>query len=129
MQINVTTRHGHLNEATQEKFVTKAEKLLRLFDRLSAIEVVVDLKDANKPRVDVNVSAEHKHDFVSHDQGDNLIAVFDSALHKMEQQLRRYKDKVQTRNRDASVKRIEDDTAAGETAEAVADDSFDDSDD
>lgn len=128
MQINVTTRHGHLNEATQEKFTSKAEKLLKLFDRLTSIEIVVDLKDTHKPRVDVNVSAEHKHDFVSHDQGDNLIAVFDSALHKMEQQLRRYKDKVQHRNRDGASKRIEDD-AVGGGAEAVADDGFDDTDD
>ena len=111
MQINVTTRHGHLNEATQEKITTKAEKLLKFFDRLTAIEVVVDLKDSHKPRVDVNVNAEHKHDFVSHDQGDNLIAVADSALHKMEQQLRRYKDKVQNRHRDAAGKRVEDEPA------------------
>ncbi|TWT30414.1 Ribosome hibernation promoting factor [Posidoniimonas corsicana] len=110
MQINVTTRHGHLNEATQEKLTAKAEKLQRFFERLSAIEIVVDLKDPHRPRVDVNVSAEHKHDFVSHDQGDNLIAVADSALHKMEEQLRRYKEKVQNRHRDASVKRLEDET-------------------
>lgn len=107
MQINVTTRHGHLNEATQEKLTAKAEKLLRYFERLSSIEVVVDLKVAARPRVDINVSAEHRHDFVAHDQGDNLLAVADSAIAKMEQQLKRYKEKVQDHHRQPQAKRME----------------------
>ena len=117
MQINVTTRHGHLTETTQERLVAKAEKLVRFFERLTAIEVIVDLKDAAKPRVDIKVSAEHKHDFISHDQADNLLTAVESAVHKMEQQLRRYKEKVQTRGRDHNAKRQEQ-----VTEEAVADD-------
>ncbi len=107
MQINVTTRHGHLNESTQERLVSKVEKLIRFFERLTAIEVVVDLKDSSKPRVDINVSAEHKHDFVAHDEADNLLSAVESAVHKMEQQLRRYKEKVQTRGRAPGAKRQE----------------------
>ena len=41
MQVRVSTRHGHLSDATQAKIATKAEKLLRIFDRLMEIEVVV----------------------------------------------------------------------------------------
>lgn len=108
MQINVTTRHGHLNEATQEKLTAKAEKLLKYFERLTSIELIVDLKDSHRPRVDVSVSAEHKHDFLGHAEADNLIAAADSALHKVEQQLRRYKEKVQERHRDGAAKRIEE---------------------
>lgn len=107
MQINITMRHGHLSESSQERVLAKAEKLNRIFDRLTAIEVVVDLKDPAKPRVDINVSAEHKHDFVAHDQADNLLTALESAVHKMEQQLRRYKEKVQTRGRDPGPKRQE----------------------
>ncbi|MEM6330325.1 MAG: ribosome-associated translation inhibitor RaiA [Planctomycetota bacterium] len=107
MQITVTMRHGHLGDSTQERVKAKAEKLTRLFDRLTSIELVIDLKDAAKPRVDLNVSAEHKHDFVSHDQADNLLSAVESAVHKMEQQLRRYKDKVQTRGRDPNAKRMD----------------------
>jgi putative sigma-54 modulation protein len=107
VQIQVTARHGHLNEATQQKLTSKAEKLLKFYDRLSAIQIVVELKDPSRPRVDINVSADHKHDFVAHDQGDNLIAVADSALNKMEQQLRREKEKELSRNRDATGKRMD----------------------
>lgn len=112
MQIQVTTRHGHLKDSTREKITAKAEKLLKFFERLTAIEVVVDLNESDRPRVDIKVSAEHKHDFVSHDQGDNLLSVVDSALHKIEQQLRRYKDRVQSRHRDAPAKRMDEGVVA-----------------
>lgn len=107
MQIRVTTRHGHLNEKTQEKVTTKVEKLPRFFDRLTAIEVVVDVKESAVTRVDIKASAEHMHEFVSHDESENLLTAVESAVHKMEQQLRRYKDRLQHRHRDGSAKRAE----------------------
>ena len=45
VQIQVSTRHGQLSEASQTKIAGKAEKLLRIFERLTAIDMVVDLKD------------------------------------------------------------------------------------
>jgi putative sigma-54 modulation protein len=99
VQIEITTRHGHLSEASQEKISAKAEKLLRIFDRLMAIEVVLDLTDEARPEVEIKVSAEHKHDFVARDQSDNLMSSVDTAVHKVEQQLRKYKEKVQDRHR------------------------------
>jgi putative sigma-54 modulation protein len=99
VQIEITTRHGHLSDASQEKITAKAEKLLRIFERLMAIEVVVDLTDEDRPHVEFNVSAEHKHDFVARDQSDNLMGSVDTVVHKLEQQLRKYKEKVQDRHR------------------------------
>lgn len=107
MQLSITTRHGHLNEATQAKLRAKAEKLGRFFDRIMSIEIVVDLSDAQQPKVDLNVSAEHKHDFVAHEQGDNLLAAFEAAERKVEEQLRRYKERVQERNRNPEARRHE----------------------
>lgn len=95
MQINVSTRHGHLSESSQEKIRAKLEKMTRLFERLSAIEVTVDLEHKDAPHVDLRVSAEHKHDFVATESGGELMAVLDGAIHKIEQQLRKYKQKVQ----------------------------------
>jgi putative sigma-54 modulation protein len=103
-----------LSEATQEKIRAKAEKLGRFFDRLMSIEVIVDLKDSEKPSVDVNVSAEHKHDFVAHEQADNFHAALDACVQKIEQQLRKYKERVQERHRDPNVRRPAEATAAAE---------------
>ena len=107
MQIQVSTRHGHLSEATQQRVAAKAEKLLRFFERLMTVEIVVDLEDKARPRVDIQVSAEHKHDFVAHEQLDELMATVDAAVQKMEQQLRKYKEKVQERHRQPDARRQE----------------------
>ena len=50
MQINISARHGHLSDATRDKITAKVEKLARLFERLSAIEVTVDLEHEQNPR-------------------------------------------------------------------------------
>lgn len=100
MQVRVSTRHGQLSDASQSKITAKAEKLLRIFERLTDIQVVVDLKDEQHPKVDLQVSAEHKHDFVASESSAELMAAVDAAVHKIEQQLRKYKDKVVERHRD-----------------------------
>jgi putative sigma-54 modulation protein len=99
VQIRVSTRHGQLNDESQAKITEKAEKLLRFFDRLTDIEVVVDLSDHRKLVVDLKVSAEHKHDFAASADGPELMTVLDAAIQKMEQQLRKYKNKLVERGR------------------------------
>ena len=99
MQINISVRHGQLSDATRGKITAKVEKLARLFERLSAIEVTVDLEHEQTPVVDMRVSAEHKHDFVAAEQSTSLMAALDGVIHKLEQQLRKYKEKVQDHHR------------------------------
>ncbi len=99
MEIKISTRHGHVSETTQAKITEKVEKLTRFFERLTAIEVTVDLEHRDAPTVDLKVSAEHKHDFVATNRSDELMASIDKVVDKMEQQLRKYKQKVQDRHR------------------------------
>jgi putative sigma-54 modulation protein len=105
VQIKISTRHGHLSDESQKRITTKAEKLLKIFDRLTAIEVVIDLTDSATPKVDLQVSAEHKHDFVAHHQSDSLMGSLDVVLHRMEQQLRKYKEKAVERHRNTDSHR------------------------
>lgn len=104
MQINISARHGHLSDATRAKISAKVERLARLFERLTAIEVTVDLEHAELPVVDIKVSAEHKHDFVADERADGLMAALDATIHKVEQQLRKYKEKVVERHRNTTAK-------------------------
>ena len=107
MQIQISARHGSLSEATQAKVIAKVERLTRLFERLTAIEVTVDLTRRDAPLVDVKVSAEHKHDFVAVCQSLELMAGIDDVVEKMEQQLRKYKQRVQDRHRGSGRRPIE----------------------
>ncbi len=100
MQIKVSTRHGHLGEDTQQFIRDKAEKLLRFFDRITSIEVTVDLSNQDgQYHVEFLVNAEHKHDFVAHETHSDILAAVDLLLEKLEKQLRRYKEKIQDRRR------------------------------
>lgn len=107
MQIKISTRHGHLSDDTQAKIKEKLEKLLRFYDRLTAIDVTVDLERRDAPNVDLRVSAEHKHDFVAESRALELMASMDDVVEKMEQQLRKYKEKIQERNRGSGHRQME----------------------
>jgi putative sigma-54 modulation protein len=102
VQIKIAARHGHLSEATQEFIRTKADKLTHLFQRLTMIEVTVDLKEDEK-RVEFRVDAEHKHDFVAQASHKDILAAVDLVLDKLEAQLRKYKEKIQDRRRTPSA--------------------------
>ena len=102
MQIKISARHGHLGEASQDFIREKAEKLLRFFERLTSIEVTVDLKNELKV-VEFLVSAEHKHDFVAREVNSDILAAVDLVIAKLEGQLRRYKEKIQDRRRRPST--------------------------
>jgi len=99
LHTKISTRHGQISDATREKVTAKVEKLVRYFDRITAILVTIDLKDRDAPSVDLKVSAKHKHDFVATGQADELMASIDAATGKLEQQLRKHKEKIQDRHR------------------------------
>ena len=94
MQINIATRHGHLSQASQEKIADKVQKLSRLFERLTAANVIVNVEHPEKPEVEIRVSAELHDDFVAADSASALMAAVDGTVHKLEQQLRKHKDKL-----------------------------------
>ncbi|HXG09764.1 MAG TPA: ribosome-associated translation inhibitor RaiA [Gemmataceae bacterium] len=116
MQIKISARHGHLNNATQQFIQEKAQKLLRYFDRLTMIEVTVDLKPDQKSAEFV-VQAEHKHDFVAREVHPDLLAAVDKAVDKLEGQLRRYKEKIQDHRRTPSTGEVTGGSARPESQE------------
>ena len=108
MQVEITCRHGDIKPDLREYITRKSEKLLTFFERVTAIRVTVDYTDG-RVRVEILVDAEHKHNFVARESAPSVTAAFDSAMHKMEQQIRKYKEKIQEHHRRTPV--------AGETAE------------
>ena len=92
MQVNVSARHGNLQPGDQELIVEKTEKLRRLFDRITAIEVTVDLQQQENPSVDSGL-AEHADDCVATSDSTTVISALDLVIPKVEQQLRRLKEK------------------------------------
>ena len=101
MQVAITSRHGTLAADVQERIKEKSEKLLTFFERVTAIVVTVDfqVERVGGIKVEILVDAEHKHNFVAAETGEQVLATFDLALHKMETQIRKYKEKIQDHRR------------------------------
>lgn len=92
--IQVQTRHGSISDATREKIESKVEKLGRFVERISSIDVVVDLEKADQPKVEIAVITELKHDFRAEYSSNDLFGCVDLAAEKVEQQMRRFKEKL-----------------------------------
>jgi putative sigma-54 modulation protein len=117
VQITISTRHGNISDETRARITEKVDRLNRLFERLTAITVTVDLERRDLPLIDLKVFAEHKHDFVATAQSEDLLASIDQVVHKMEQQLRKYKEKVVDRHRGTGVREEEEDAGGSGAAE------------
>lgn len=106
MQVSVSARHGSLQPGDQELIQEKTVKLRRLYDRINAIEVTVDLEHTDKPGIEIQVSIEHAAECVATAEASTVIAALDMAIPKVEQQLRRIKEK-KTGHRATGHKHIE----------------------
>ena len=106
MQINISARHGELGAPMQERIREKVDKLIKYFDRLTAIHVTVDLEHRDAPLVELRLSAEHTEDFVATDGSTSVLAALDGALHKIERQLRKHKEK-RTERRTTGLKHLD----------------------
>jgi putative sigma-54 modulation protein len=105
VHVAITCRHGDINEEIRDYVTQKADKLLNYFERVTAIEVTIDFEN-ERVMVEIIVDAEHKHDFVASDSGDEVRTTFDRTLHKMEQQIRRYKEKLHDHRRDKPIAQL-----------------------
>ena len=94
VRVQVFIRHGHLGTDTQEKVKAKLEKLARFHDRISSVEATVDVADETCPQVEVSVVVEGVPPFVARAEGTQLLGAIETASHRLEEQLRRHKEKV-----------------------------------
>lgn len=104
MQVTVSARHGHLDDQTQAALRDKAEGLLKYFERLVSVAVVVDLHQthAHQVKVEITAVAGQKHEFVATEANGDVIAAFNLAQDKIKQQIKHYKERLQDHRRDPS---------------------------
>jgi putative sigma-54 modulation protein len=103
MQINISTRHGEISDATKEKITQKVEKLQRFFDRLTSVDVTVNLDKADEPSIEVAVQSEKRNDFVASYQSNDMFGSLDQVVAKLEQQIKKHKEKLRERGRNVSL--------------------------
>ena len=94
MQVRISTRHGQLSSETQTKIEAKLEKLLRFHDRITTADVTIDLQKTDEAKIEVRLSIERSQDMIAHAQGSRLLGALDGCVNKLEEQLRRRKEKI-----------------------------------
>ena len=94
MNIQIQARHGSLSDASRDKIAEKVEKLGRFVERVSTIDVVVDLAKADQPNVEAVVVTDLKHDFRASYASGELFGCVDQVVDKIEQQMRKFKEKL-----------------------------------
>jgi putative sigma-54 modulation protein len=94
VQTTISARHGHLSAATQERIADKVEVVRKFFDRVTAISVTVDMGHRERTILELRVRAEHHDEFVAIAEADTVFAALDGAVEKMENQLRRFKERL-----------------------------------
>ncbi len=97
MITTLTCRHLEVTPAIREHAEAKANKILKYYDRIKEIEVILDGSEARHKRVEIIVSADHRNMFVASQEGDDLYACIDLAAHKIERQLTEHKDRLRNR--------------------------------
>jgi putative sigma-54 modulation protein len=105
--VAISCRHGSISPEVHEYITRKSEKLLTYFERVTAINVTLDF-ESERVLAEVLVDAEHKHNFVARSEGPEARGTFDAALARMEQQIRKYKEKVQDHRRDRPLNELAD---------------------
>lgn len=94
MKINVSTRHGSLSDAAQQKIIDKVEKLGKYIERTNRIDVTVDLEKPDQPMVDIMVATELKKEFKASYSSEDLYGCVDQAMDKIQQQMKKFKEKL-----------------------------------
>ena len=103
MQIKISTKHGDISDATKEKITQKVEKLQRFFDRLTSLDVLVNLAKADEPSIEVTITSEKREDFVASYQSNDLFGSVDQVVAKLEQQIKKHKEKLHERGKNVPL--------------------------
>lgn len=96
MQITVSGRHMGVSDALKEYCREKAERLLRFYDRIKSIEVILDGHEGQHS-AEMIVHSDGTHPFVASEENKDVFAAVDLLIDKLERQISRHKEKLRNR--------------------------------
>lgn len=96
MQVTVTGRHMGVSDALKAYCLEKAERLPRFLDRIQSIGVVLEGREGVHI-AEIIVHSAGTPPFVATEQHTDAYAAIDLLIDKIEEQLRRYKERHRNR--------------------------------
>jgi len=89
----ITGKHVEISQDLRNHAEDKASKLPKYYDSINRVEVIIEAGKGVNTAVEVIARAEHSKVFVGKEAGDDVYRCIDLAIHKIEEQLRRQKEK------------------------------------
>ena len=96
MQINIIARHVDITPTIEEYVMKKAERLPRYFDRIEAIEVIID-KSHNDFEIEVISNIEHGDPIIARSESQDMYACIDLCMDRAVRQLSDHKSRLRDR--------------------------------
>lgn len=93
MIVTITAKHIDITDAIRAHAEEKVQKLPRYYDSVTQIEIVLEGNIGGMQGVELIVHAEHNDLLIAKETGTDTYACIDAAVHKMERQLRKAKEK------------------------------------
>jgi len=99
MRIEVTSKGMELTEPIEDHARIKSEKLLKYFDGVQEIEVVLHNAERDIFSVEVMVGVVKHEPMIGRAEGSNVYRCIDQAVDKAQRQLTEYKDRLRDARR------------------------------
>jgi len=96
VQISVTGRHMEISPQIREYTEEKVGRLPRYYDRVHAVDVVLD-RDGDQTVVEMLVKAAGTQEFVAKETGPDAMSCIDVLVDKLERQLTKHKERFRNR--------------------------------
>ena len=93
MQVNVSSRHGHVPSEVRNYTAERVGNLSKFYDHITNVNVVIDQEKDNH-MVEMVAHVGHGSTLVAKHKGEGLMVVVDATFDKLERQVRKLKDRL-----------------------------------
>jgi putative sigma-54 modulation protein len=115
MQIKISSKHMDLTRAIEQYATKKAEKLMRFYDRISQIEIIID-KARNGYTTEIITDVDRHDPFVSTSTHEDLYACIDLGIDRSTRQLTDHKDRIRNNKHHTPIGEASASTARADLA-------------
>jgi len=89
----ISGKHVRITDAIKSYAQEKTSRLPLFYDSINKVEVIIEGNHGGNTTVEIIASAEHSKIFVVSQSGQDAYKCIDTAVHKLERQLKRVKGK------------------------------------
>ena len=106
MRITITGKHVDITRAVKEYAQNKVSNLPKYYDSINQVEVVIDVGRGGNIGVEIIARAEHRKVFVVKETDKDVYRCIDTAVHKLEGQIKKKKSKERDNKRTGGAKSV-----------------------